>query len=371
MSRVRNLHNQALTCANQAKEALSRGDAATAERLFLDASTYETEAASLISITPENEPTRSILYLGAASFAWSGKDLSEAERLCACGLAGFPQNSTQNDLYKLIDEIKYELIWRKQANAIEDAELSMRLYGDGIRFGSAPLKSVLKRVESLAALCSRTVQRIVGKPYDDIRKKDSNARPFMTEMAVDTPGSFGVKLKFSRLVGEQISFLQPEPNIVLNDIIKNIDLMTSGDFATLQKNIPDESYLVNFIAAAKEIAPDGTTIRTVGLATKNKKISFNVGKVELKQYTEEAIPSLVATKKDYPDILRGYLDIADRKRGTLTLTDEEGKEYRTKVKSGLEEVARKYFGSFVEVEYSKKGSSIVLTDIQSLEEIEG
>lgn len=371
MSRVRNHHNQALACANQAKEALSLGDTAAAERLFLEASAYEAEAASLISIAPENEPTRSILYLGAASFAWSGKNLSEAERLCAYGLAGFPQNSTRNDLYKLIDEIKYELIWREQAAAMEDAELSMRLYGDGIRFGSAPLKSVLKRVESLAALCSRTVQRIVGNPYDDIRKKDSNARPFMAEMAVDAPGSFGVKLKFSRLVGEQISLFQPEPEVVLNDIIKNIDLMTSGDFETLQKNIPDESYLVNFIAAAKEIAPDGATIRTVGLATKNKKISFNVGKIELKQSSEEAIPSLVPTKKDYPDRLRGYLDVADRKRGTLTLTDEEGKEYRTKVKSGLEEVARKYFGSFVEVEYSKKGRAIVLTDIQSLEEVEG
>lgn len=371
MSRVRDLHNQALASAEQAKEALSRGDTVAAEKLFLAASAHEAEAASLIAIAPDNEPTRSILYLGAASFAWSGKNLTEAERLCAYGLAGFPQNSTKNDLYKLIDEIKYELIWREQATEMEDAELSMRLYGDGIRFGSAPLKSVLKRVESLAALCTRTVQRIAGKPYDDIRKKDSNARPFMAEMAVDIPGSFGVKLKFSRLAGEQISFFQPDPNAVLNDIIKNIDLMTNGNFDALQKNIPDESYLVNFIAAAKEIAPDGATIRTVGLATKNNKTSFNVGKLDLKQSAEEAIPSLVSTAKDYPDRLRGYLDVADRKRGTLTLTDEEGKEYRTKVKSGLEEVARKYFGSFVEVEYSKKGRSIILTDIQSLEEIEG
>lgn len=371
MSRVRNLHNQALASANQAKEALSRGDAANAERFFLEASVHETAAAALISIAPENEPTRSILYLGAASFAWSGKALSEAERLCAHGLAGFPQNSTRNELYKLLDEINYEVIWREQATAMQDAELSMRLYGDGIRSGAAPLKAVLKRVESLADLCSRTVQRIAGKPYGDLRKKDLNARPFMTEMAVDVPGSFGVKLKFSRFTGEQISLFQPEPAVVLNDIIKNIDLMTKGDFDALQKNIQDESYLVNFIAAAKEIAPNGSTIRTVGLATKSKKISFNVGNVALKQSSEEAIPSLVPSKKNYPDRLRGYLDVADRKRGTLTLTDEEGKEYRTKVKSGLEEVARKYFGSFVEVEYAKKGRSIILTDIQSQEEVEG
>ena len=102
MSRVRNHHNQALACAHQAKEALLRGDTLTAEKLFLEASAHETEAASLIPIALENEPTRSILYLGAATCARSEKNLPEAERLCAYGLAGFPQNSTRNDLYTML-----------------------------------------------------------------------------------------------------------------------------------------------------------------------------------------------------------------------------------------------------------------------------
>ena len=371
MSLVRTLHNQALACANQAKEALSRGELAVAKQLFLEAAAHEARAAAHIAIAPENEPTRSVLYLGAASFAWSGKDLTEAERLCAHGLAGFPQPSTKNDLYKLIDDIKYELVWQEQAITMEDAELNMRLYGDGIRFGSAPIKAVMKRIDNFAALCSRTVQRLGGNPYNDSRKKNSNARPFMAEMAVAAPGSFGVNLKFSRLAGEQISFLQPEPERVLNDIIKNIELMTNGDFETLQKNISDESYLVNFIAAAKEIAPDGTTIRTVGLSTKSKKISFNIGKSELKQSSEKAIPSLAPTEDNYPDKLRGYLDVADRKQKYLKLTDEKDTSYKMEVKSGLEEVARKYFGSFVEVEITKKGRKLMLTDIQSLDEAEG
>ncbi|MDR1684994.1 MAG: hypothetical protein LBR82_00885 [Desulfovibrio sp.] len=371
MSVDNHLHDEALRCAQRAEEALSAGQQAEASRYFLEAASFEEQAAASMSAAPENEPMRAGLYRDAASFAGKGRDLSYAERLCAFGLAGFPPPELRNDLFQLMDDITRERLWGEQAPGIRGAALSMRLYGSGIRFGSAPVKAVMKRVDSLTGLFARTTQRIAERPYADLRKKDPLARPFMTEMAVDAPGSFGVTLKLSRLAGEQISFFQPDPQDVLNDIVSNIACIASGDFETLQKNIPDESYLVNFIAAVKEIAPDGNIVKSVGLSTKTKNIAFTAGQGEIKRTARAAVAALgPAAPRQYPEKLTGYLDIVDRKNGTLALTSDEGKVYKAEVKSGLEEVARKYFGCLVEVEYTKKRRAIILSDISSLEDAE-
>ncbi|MDR2605176.1 MAG: hypothetical protein LBC55_07485 [Desulfovibrio sp.] len=370
MSVDRQLHDEALRCAQRAEDALSGGQQAEAVGYFLEAASFEEQAAASMSVAPDNEPMRSGLYRDAASMARKGNDLSYAERLCAFGLAGFPPPDVRNDLYRLLDEITRDRLWAEQASRMRGAALSMRLYGNGIRFGSAPIKAVMKRVDSLTGLFARTTQRVAKRPYADLRKKDPQARPFMTEMAVDAPGSFGVTLKLSRLAGEQISFFQPDPQDVLNDVVTNIDCIASGDFETLQKNIPDESYLVNFIAAVKEIAPDGKIVKTVGLSTKTKHVTFSAGQSEIKRAARAAVPALGSTPRQYPEKLTGYLDIVDRKNGTLALTSDEGNVYKAEVKSGLEEVARKYFGSLVEVEYTKKRRTIILSDISALEETE-
>jgi hypothetical protein len=370
MSVDNHLHDEALRSAQKAEEALSGGLRAEAFGYFLEAASFEEQAAASMTVAPENEPVRSGLYRDAASFARKGNDLSYAERLCAFGLAGFPPPDVRNDLFQLLDDITQDRLWAEQASSIRGAALSMRLYGNGIRFGAAPIKAVMKRADSLTGLFARTTQRIAKRPYADLRKKDPQARPFMTEMAVDAPGSFGVILKLSRIAGEQISFFQPDPQDVLNDVVSNIACIASGDFETLQKNIPDEGYLVNFIAAVKELAPDGKIVKSVGLSTKSKQVTFTAGRNEIKRTARAAVPALGPAPKQYPEKLTGYLDIVDRKNGTLALTSDEGKVYKAEVKSGLEEVARKYFGCLVEVEYTKKRRAIILSDISALEDTE-
>ena len=52
---------------------------------------------------PDTEPTRSILYLGAASLAWNAGDHIEAKRLAGIGLAGSPTPRTRDDLLELLE----------------------------------------------------------------------------------------------------------------------------------------------------------------------------------------------------------------------------------------------------------------------------
>lgn len=103
---VLQLHHRAMHYAMDAKLALDRdGDAERSKTLYAQALPWEVQAASRIEKEHENEPTRSILYLSAASLAYCAGDIWEAQRLAAEGLSGWPTAKTNADLRDLLEAI--------------------------------------------------------------------------------------------------------------------------------------------------------------------------------------------------------------------------------------------------------------------------
>lgn len=81
--------------------------------IFLDACNLEFKAASLVENLAENEPSRSILYLSAASLAWRGEDFKFAERLIAEAMNGYPPEQVKNDLRQLLAKVKLSIVAKK------------------------------------------------------------------------------------------------------------------------------------------------------------------------------------------------------------------------------------------------------------------
>ncbi len=79
------LHQQALVLADQAYIARRKGQVEAAIELARKALGYEVEAAKRLPPVAGSEPTRSVLYLAAASLAWQAKDYELALELTAQG----------------------------------------------------------------------------------------------------------------------------------------------------------------------------------------------------------------------------------------------------------------------------------------------
>ncbi|MCE7979870.1 MAG: DUF104 domain-containing protein [Caldilinea sp. CFX5] len=90
MNSVREYHDEAIRIAHLAMAALHKGNYETHKQLMQRAMSFETNAADLVPDEKTSEPTRSILYRSAASFAYQAGEYQEAERLIFKGLSGYP-----------------------------------------------------------------------------------------------------------------------------------------------------------------------------------------------------------------------------------------------------------------------------------------
>ena len=88
--------------AQKAMAARGRGDLEGAASLAAAALVPEQIAADMMVNSPNSEPTRSSLYLSAASLAFQAGDDDAALELVAKGRAGFPLAQTARDFDNLI-----------------------------------------------------------------------------------------------------------------------------------------------------------------------------------------------------------------------------------------------------------------------------
>ncbi len=102
---VRDLHDRAMTLAQEAMLARGQGDLDRAVQLAAQAVPLEMQAARQIPKTEASEPTRSILYLSAASLAFQSQDVPLARRLAHDALSGYPPSRTIADLYELLENL--------------------------------------------------------------------------------------------------------------------------------------------------------------------------------------------------------------------------------------------------------------------------
>jgi len=103
--KVNNLHEQAMTIADEAFLAERAKEADKAVELYQQAFELEKQAAMTMVLDYEIEPSRSVLFKGAACLALNGKNYREAERMVFLGLSGNPPIQIGEELRSLLLEI--------------------------------------------------------------------------------------------------------------------------------------------------------------------------------------------------------------------------------------------------------------------------
>lgn len=109
MNSVREYHDEAIRYAQLAMAALHSGEKEEHQQFVRRAMIYETKAADLTPEEKSAEPTRSILYRSAASFAYQADEYQEAERLVFKGLSGYPPPQVKDQLLEVQQMIQEAL----------------------------------------------------------------------------------------------------------------------------------------------------------------------------------------------------------------------------------------------------------------------
>jgi hypothetical protein len=114
MSRIKDLHHEAMRLADQADDLRRRGEGTEANARLRQALEQERRAAELAAPDLALEPTRSVLHRSAATLAWQCGEYREAERLITTALSGTPPETVAEELRDLLLRVYFEQSPRKK-----------------------------------------------------------------------------------------------------------------------------------------------------------------------------------------------------------------------------------------------------------------
>ena len=125
MSKIQELHQQAMDLAEQADLEKLRGDTTQVKEILRQALELEAEAVRMVADDLMAEPTRSVLHWSAATLAIECGELQRAERLIARALAGEPPLDIAEELKDLFMQINLRNYLDRQGVKLTEAQLQL------------------------------------------------------------------------------------------------------------------------------------------------------------------------------------------------------------------------------------------------------
>ena len=369
MSRVNDLHAQAMEHVEQAFLARLRGEAGLATELFRKA--FDCEVAAIDSLPEYSEPTYSILHRSAATLALDCNEVRTAERMAARGLAKHPPENIAQELRDLLEQIHFSRHLELRGIELSDDELQMNLTGPGVGFGFVNSNEFLARVGDSSRLLHRIVERKKKKPFRE-RGRSGKDIEGNYELFISAPraASFSVTLRLGSPVGQQSFPAVRDIPAILDEFMDLLALANKSRIAEIRDRIPEPAYFRNFLGIARKIAPDGNRIRQVGFTVVRGKVQRRVGVTR----PAEDFGSLTQPAAIDVEVvnIRGTLRYADAIRkgsNEIKVIDEKGDPHLIRVPEGMmDDIVRPMWGSTVEIRGRRDNRHIVLDDISEAEE---
>lgn len=385
-SEIYSLHQQAMDLAEQAHILKFQGKLEEAKKFFEQAYYLEFQSVEAITPSPSAEKSRSVMYSSAAHLANEAGLLHDCEKCCYKALAGDLPQDISESLKDLLEKVTFARHLELRGVELDPSEMQLSIVGNEVGFGLASFPEFSRRIDAIHKITQRTIEREFKQPFREAGPPKGDARKnIQFYVSIPRAASFAVTIKLgvlknpdqSTLPGIEWEDYEPMYPKVINEIFENIEIVNSGKIELLDKKIKDEAYRTNFIALAKELAPDGKNVKLVGLTrmrgkqedklmytATRKEISPQKSNDNLKQLSliQESVDNRFVTKS-------GTLMVANAKKGFIKLIeDETAKEWTIKVPKGMmADVVKPHWEQRVQIEGVLKGNSINLEDIQGFE----
>jgi hypothetical protein len=360
--------------AEEAFRLQRRGLDKQALPLFAKALELEREAALILPVREESEPSRSILFRSAASLAYNAEDYEAAERLIAHGLSGYPPPEIKEELKNLYEDINFRRHLQANGIALSENQWLMSIHGNATSFGGTLVEPLLTRVDRVTALFYRTVERLLGVEYRITGGSKKEIKDvYGLYLNAFAPSSFAVSFQIGA-PDPQLELLDHKPKLkigpdsVVDELMQCLELWENGKSEKLKERIDNEIYYENFIGIAKQIAPDGDDIKTVGFKAvrKGRERPVTLRKTRVKilpttQVNEIEIPHL--ERVTFKGILKYASTPLTKDFGTVHLSAAEGMHSIKVPISLMKDVVRPYYEEPVLIAAIKRGDKYYLEDI--------
>jgi hypothetical protein len=353
MSTVRELHDKAAELVQQAMMARYEGERERAEDLARRAYEYEVQAVELVPDNESSEPTRSILYLSAASLAYQCKEFQNAQRLVAKGLSGYPPPKVKQDLKDLFEQLDFEQHLQARGVVLEEKDLQISMRGMSVGSGMVLYDEFDRVMQNTILLVHRTVERKMGRAFRAGPGRPREIyRQFIPALSAAREGSFAITLRLG-IDTSQPSFLVDAPQVI-DEILMGIELVNLRNEEGVKQLIGDDvvdakAYRQNLVSLIKNMAPDGDRITFLGFTSKDRSVGLTRLRddIELAPFVESDVVNLQVE----PVELIGILDLAKSRgrRDIVEINPEDGSPKQVSVEEGLIDVVRSYFLQNVKV----------------------
>ena len=371
MSKIKDLHAQAVEHAERALMARMRGETEIAIGIFSQALKYE--IAAIDAMHEPSEPTYSILHRSAGTLALDCNNLRTAERMAARALANDPPPDVAQELRDLLEQVYFRRHLELRGITLVDDELQLSLTGPGVGYGFVDSNEFLTRVGDSSRLLHRIVERKRNKPFRERGRLVKDIKENY-ELFISTPraASFAVTLKLGSPMGQQ-SF--PEfrgvPEIV-DEFIDLLELANKAKVSEIRERIPEQAYFRNFLGLARRIAPDGQRIRQVGFTVIRGSSQRSVGITrraeEFGPLRREESPPIESQTVTVQGVLR-YADATGKGSDQIKVIDEKQEQHLVRVPEGMmNDIVRPMWDSIVEITGTVQNNYIMLDDIQEVVE---
>ncbi|MCY3779700.1 MAG: hypothetical protein OXG78_05275 [Chloroflexi bacterium] len=372
------VHEHAMDWADKARTARRERDEVAYVKYMENAFELEKQAALMIQ-SEESEPTRSVLHRSAASLAFKCKKYREAEWLVSRALSGNPPGEIMNELRRLNRKVLLELRLKDKNVFVSDQEFTMNLDGNQVIEGLAPVDLITHRITKLKKIFWNTIRQTNGMKFSSSAQLKN--QKYTLWVSAWEPSSIDVVLRLG--VSGQMSLSNMGGfDSIFHRVMTNFELLNHGNYGPLQNQIGDNEYYCNFVALAKEIAPDGDDVVTVNLGAvvqgEQREVDF---RRQQQEFREVPLPDLLQPSNGLHAVdeyltLSGELQFADGRteHKQVKLHDiSSGKPWTVFVPEALmKDVVQPHFGEQVEITGKRMArkntlpSTLYLTDIRKL-----
>lgn len=337
MSNITDLHNLAMEEMDEAFFARRSGNAALADQHNRKAFELEKQAANLLKDNFEAEPSRSVLYRSAASFAYECGEFREAEQLISIALSGNPPEEIMEELRDLQEQVNFNRHLDLRNVQIEKNEIQVSLSGNEVGFGWTESNIFIGRLQDFERIIFRTVERLLKQPFREHGAATSSIRSlFDLFLVAPRPSSFAITLR----LGRQMSL--PNMDIteeVMDEIMDCFQLLNNNEVDKLKERM-DEPYLLNFIALAQRVAPDGEKVSQVGLTSLKNGTERRVSIKQNRRQLGGILAKIIDTEDSESEsiILEGTLKFADGmndEKPIIRIMDKSGKRITVVVPANM------------------------------------
>ncbi|NDV81286.1 hypothetical protein D0T87_04750 [Bacteroides sp. 51] len=372
---LRDIHNTAMYKVDQGDLQKNMGNLEIALNLYKEAYSLEQDAAHLALRNNLPEPTVSILLKSSAALAMRCDYNRDAEKLISLALSRDVPLDIADELRDMLETVHFKRHFELKGEVLGSDEVRLVVAGQGVGYGFAKTNEVFDRVEIYEKLTTRTIERKSGQKYrtSGVVPESMRIQPFIS---APHAASMAFIIRFAGLQEQSLPGFSRFEEII-EDINDNIELISAGDYHTLKKNIPDESYFDNFVGSVKKLAPDGKVVKIFGITSMKGGVARNVELTTSKFQISSAIKQIgveesidgerkTVDKVDQHSVASGILSMADR-AGKVRITTQGGEEINFTVPDGLADIVKTYWEQNVVVDFVKKGRGKVLRDINLFE----